>query len=328
MNLRRFLLALLPVLTLAAGLPAAPAMAAEAFPAKPLKIVVPYVPGGTSEFLARVLAKKMSDILGQQVLIDNIGGAGGTLGTATVARAAPDGYTMLFGYNSGLTIAPGLYPKLPYDPVSSFTPIGTVARFYFIITAHTSVQANTLQELVTFARANPGKLSYGTAGVGSSLHLLGEIFRSVAGIDITHVPYKGMRPAILDYMAGRIDLAWDAGDTLLPLIKEGKIKPLAVTSQNRLEALPNVPTVFEAGLPDLGVFVWTALLAPAGLPPHVSARLESALAGALAAPDLRQVFIERGYEMFPGNAQSLADLMKREVPRWNAIIRSAGVKID
>lgn len=319
---------LLACTTLAAGMfPALQGMA-QTFPSKPVKIVVPYVPGGTSELLARMLAKKMSEGLGQPVLIENIGGAGGTLGTAAVARAAPDGYTLVFGYNSGLTIAPGLYPKLPYDPVASFTPIGTVARFYFIVTAHTSVPANTLPELIAYAKANPGKLTYGTAGIGSALHLMGEIMRSSTGIEITHVPYKGMRPAILDYLAGRIDLVWDAGDSLMPLIKEGKIKPLAVTSHARQSTLPNVPTVYEAGLPDLGVFAWTALLAPAGVPAEIAARLEAELNKALAATDLQQDFVGRGYEMFPGTARNLADLMRQEVPRWAAIIRTAGVKLE
>lgn len=301
---------------------------ADTFPSKPLRIVVPFVPGGTSELLARTLAKKMGDGFGQPVLVENMGGAGSTLGTAAVARAAPDGYTMLLGYNSGLTIAPGLYPKLAYDPLTSFTPIGSVARFAMIITAHSSVPANDLQELVAYAKANPGKLSYGTAGVGSTLHLMGEILRSSAGVNITHVPYKGMRPAILDYLAGRIDLAWDASDSLMPLIRDGRIKPLAVTSQNRMAILPNVPTVHEAGMPELGIYVWTALLAPAGLVPEVATRLSAELAKALAAPDVQQVFTGRGYEMFPGTPADLADLMRQEVPRWGAIIRSAGVKLE
>lgn len=308
----------------------APGIAAAqgTFPSKPVKIIVPFAPGGTSELLARMLATKMGEGLGQTVLIENIGGAGSTLGTAAAARAAPDGYTMVFGYSSGLAIAPGLYPKLAYDPLTSFTPIGTVARFYMIMTAHTSVPANTLQELIAHAKANPGKLTYGTAGVGSTLHLMGELLRSTSGINITHVPYKGMRPAILDYIAGRIDLAWDASDNLMPLIRDGKIKALAVTSQNRLPILPNVPTVYEAGVPELGVFVWTALLAPAGLPPEVAARLESELAKALAAPDLQKTFVDRGFEMFPGSGKSLTDLLRKEVPRWTAITRNAGVKLE
>jgi tripartite-type tricarboxylate transporter receptor subunit TctC len=315
-------------MVLSVGIVLPQAIQAQAFPSKPIKLVVPFVPGGTSELLARVLAKKMGDGLGQPVLIENVGGAGSTLGTGQVARAAPDGYTLVFGYSSGLTIAPGLYPKLSYDPLTSFTPIGTVARFYMIVTAHTSVPANTMQELIAYAKANPGKLSYGTAGVGSTLHLMGEILRASTGVNITHVPYKGMRPAILDYMAGRIDLVWDASDGLMPLIRDGKIKALAVTSRNRLPYLPDVPTVHEAGVPDLGVFVWTAVLGPAGLPPEIASRLEQELAKALAAPDVQKTFVDRGYEMFPGTPRELMDLMRQEVPRWNSIIRSAGVKLE
>jgi len=305
-----------------------PVVAQDRYPSKPVKLVVPFVPGGTSEILARILAKKMGEGLGQPVVIENIGGAGSTLGTGIVARAAPDGYTLVFGYSSGLTIAPGLYPNLNYDPVTSFTPIGAVARFYMIITAHESVKAKTLQELIAYAKANPGKLTYGSAGVGSTLHLMGEMIRASTGAEITHVPYKGMRPALLDLLAGRIDLAWDASDSLMPLIQTGKVKAIAVTSQKRLAILPDVPTVFEAGMPDLGVFVWTALLAPAGLPPEIAARLEVELGKALAAPDLQQNFVSRGYEMYPVPGKALTELMRQEVPRWTAIIRNAGVKLE
>lgn len=305
-----------------------PVGAQDPYPAKPIRLVVPFVPGGTSEILARVLAKKMGESLGQPMVIENIGGGGSTLGTGMVARASPDGYTLVFGYSSGLTIAPGLYPGLAYDPVKSFTPIGAVARFYMIITAHASVQANTLQGLIAYANANPDKLTYGSPGVGSTLHLMGEIIRASTGAQITHIPYKGMRPALLDLLAGRIDLAWDASDSLMPLIQSGKVKAIAVTAQKRLAILPDVPTVFEAGMPDLGIFVWTALLAPAGLPPEIAARLEAELGKALAAPDLQQNFVNRGYEMYPVPGKALTELIRQEVPRWTAIIRNAGVKLE
>ncbi|MDB5998363.1 MAG: putative extra-cytoplasmic solute receptor [Rhizobacter sp.] len=298
------------------------------YPNKPIRMVVPYPPGGTSEVLARVLAKKMSDGLGQQIYIDNIGGAGSTLGSATVARAAPDGYTILFGYSSGLTMAPAFYSHLAYDPLKSFAPIGSVARFYMLMAANTSVPANNMKELVALAKAHPGELTYGTAGAGSSPHLLGEVLRTNAGIDITHVPYKGMAPALLDVGAGRVSLAWDAPDGLRSLLQTGKIKPLAVTSPKRLPELPNVPTVGESGFPELELFVWTAMLAPAGTPPEIIARLEAELGKALAAPDLRQLFESRGYEMFPSTADGLMDLMRHEVPRYAAVVKKAGATID
>jgi tripartite-type tricarboxylate transporter receptor subunit TctC len=306
----------------------APASAAQDYPSKPIKLVVPFIPGGTSEVLARGLAKTMEEGLKQNIVIENIGGAGSTLGSAAVARAAPDGYTLLFGYSSGLTIAPGLYGNLPYDSVSSFTPIGTVARFFMVMVAHNSVPANNLKELVDYAKKNPGKVTYGSAGVGSSIHLLGEVFKKQAGIDITHVPYKGMRPALLDLVAGRVDLAWDATDALTPLIKAGRIKPLAVMAPKRLAEYPNVPTVHEEGYPELGAFVWTALMAPAGLPRPIAARLESELARAQQSPELQKIFLARGYEMFSNSPAQLTELIRTEIPRWTAVVKSSGAKVE
>ena len=306
----------------------APTARAQDYPSKPIKLVVPFVPGGTSELLARTLGKAMEEGLKQPILIENMGGAGSTLGSAAVARAAPDGYTLLFGYSSGLAIAPGLYANLPYDSLTSFTPIGTVARFFMVMVAHPSLPANNLKELVEHARKNPGKVTFGSAGVGSSIHLLGEIFKTKAGINITHVPYKGMRPALLDLVAGRIDLAWDATDALDPLIRDGRIKPLAVMAPKRLAEYPNVPTVHEEGYPDLGIFVWTALMAPAGLPAAVATRLEAELARAQKLPELQKIYAQRGFEVFPSTPAQLSDLMRNEIPRWTAVIKASGAKVE
>ena len=306
----------------------APAAAAQEYPSKPIKLVVPFVPGGTSELLARGLAKTMEEGLKQQILIENIGGAGSTVGSAAVARAAPDGYTLLLGYSSGLTIAPGLYANLPYDSSTSFTPIGTVTRFFMVVVAHTSVPANNLKELIAHAKKNPGKITFGSAGVGSTIHLLGEVLKKQAGIDITHVPYKGMRPALLDLVAGRLDLAWDATDGLTPLIKDGRIKPLAVLGPKRLAEYPNVPTVHEEGYPELDAPVWTALLAPAGLPPAIASRLESELARAQKSPELQKIYTARGYEMFSHTPAQLSELIRTETPRWAAVIKSSGAKAE
>ena len=320
----RPILALLALLCVAF----APVAQAQDYPTKPIKLVVPFVPGGTSELLARTLGKAMEEGLKQPILIENMGGAGSTLGSAAVARAAPDGYTLLFGYSSGLAIAPGLYGNLPYDSLTSFTPIGTVARFFMVMVAHPSVPANNLKELVEYARKNPGKVTFGSAGVGSSIHLLGEIFKTKAGINITHVPYKGMRPALLDLVAGRIDLAWDATDALDPLIRDGRIKPLAVMAPKRLADYPNVPTVHEEGYPDLGIFVWTALMAPAGLPAAVATRLEAELARAQKLPELQKIYAQRGFEVFPSTPAQLSDLMRNEIPRWTAVIKASGAKVE
>jgi tripartite-type tricarboxylate transporter receptor subunit TctC len=322
--MNRFLAGLLAALALM--LPVVDA--AADYPSKPIRLIVPYPPGGTSEVLARSLAQRMSEGLKQSIFIDNLGGAGSTIGTAAAARAAPDGYTLLFGYSSGLTMAPGFYSNLPYDPLKSFAPIGSVASFSMVMAAGKQVPANNLQELVALAKREPGKLTYGTAGKGSSLHLLGEILRTSAGVDIVHVPYKGMAPAWLDVGAGRVDLAWDALDGVKPLLAEGKIKPLAVTSERRLPELPDVPTVAEAGFPDLALSVWTAVLAPAGTPPAIVKRLETELQKALASPDIRQLFESRGYQMMGGSAASLRELMKHEVARYADVIKRADAKIE
>jgi tripartite-type tricarboxylate transporter receptor subunit TctC len=312
---------------LIAALPATAAAASD-YPSRPIRLIVPFVPGGTSEILGRSLAQKMGERLNQTIYIENMGGAGSTLGTAAAAHATPDGYTLLFGYSSGLTIAPGFYSTLTYDPLKSFAPIGAVARFSMVMAAGSSVPANNLKELVALAKSEPGKLTYASVGVGSSLHLLGELLRTSAGIDITNVPYKGMAPAWLDVGAGRVDLAWDAADGVRPLLAEGKIKPLAVTSPTRMPELPNVPTVAEAGFPGLELSVWTALLAPAGTPPDIVAKLEDALRKTLALPEIRQLFESRGFEMMDGSSVNLTRLMQREVVRYADVIKRAGAKVE
>jgi tripartite-type tricarboxylate transporter receptor subunit TctC len=310
-----------------AGLPAV-ASAAPDYPSRPIRLIVPFVPGGTSEILGRSLAEKMGERLHQTIYIENMGGAGSTVGTAAAARATPDGYTLLFGYSSGLTIAPGFYSTLTYDPLKSFAPIGAVARFSMVMAAGTSLPANNLKELVALAKTEPGKLTYASVGAGSSLHLLGELLRTSAGIDITNVPYKGMAPAWLDVGAGRVDLAWDAPDGVRPLLAEGKIKPLAVTSPKRLPDFPNVPTVAEAGYPGLELSVWTALLAPAGTPPEIIAKLEDALQKTLALPEIRQLFESRGFEMMDGSSANLTRLMQSEVVRYADVIKRSGAKVE
>jgi tripartite-type tricarboxylate transporter receptor subunit TctC len=306
---------------------ASPASAAD-YPTKSIRLIVPFPPGGTSEVLARSLAQRMGERLGQAVYIENVGGAGSTLGTGVAARSSADGYTLLFGYSSGLTIAPGFFSNLPYDSLKAFVPIGSVARFPMVMVASTSVPVNNLKELVAFAKREPGKLTYATAGMGSTPHLLGEILRTSAGVDITHVPYKGMAPAWMDVGAGRVDLAWDAFDGVKPLLSEGKVKALAVTSATRLPELPNVPTVAEAGFPGLELSVWTGVLAPAGTPPEIVDKLQDALLKTLALPDIRQLFESRGYQMMAGSGASMTRLMQQDLSRYADVIKRAGAKIE
>jgi tripartite-type tricarboxylate transporter receptor subunit TctC len=320
---------MLPLVLVALGaLLSAPPVSAADYPTRVIRMIVPYPAGGTSDVLARVLARKMGDSMGQNIIIENIGGAAGTIGATAVSRAAPDGYTLIFGYATQFTIAPALYQNLSYDPVKSFTPIGSVVRFHFLMTAYSAFPANTLPELVAYAKTNPGKVTYASPGVGTSTHLIGELLKLKQGIDLVHVPYRGGGPAITDYVAGRIDVYWDAIAPLLPWVQKGNIKPLAVTSTQRMPDLPDVPTVSEAGMPELNVFTWTALFAPAGLPPDIAAKLEAELQKAMADKEVQDVFLKNGYELFPGPPASVTELVGNDLKKWAGVIKAAGLKAE
>lgn len=301
---------------------------AQTYPSGPIRLIVPYPTGGLSDVLARVLGQKMGETLGQPVVLENVPGAGSTIGTAAVARAAPNGYTLLFGYSSGLTIGPGLYPKPGYDPLTSFAPIGSVARFFFVFAAHASVPANDIEGVVALAKQSPGKLTLGTPGIGTTPHLIGELFKATAGVDILHVPYKGGGPLLTDLLAGRVDLIWEALSNVRASIQAGKLKPLAVTSPSRMPELPNVQTVAEAGMPDLGIYTWTAVLAPAGTPREVTSRLEEALNKALATPEVQKTYAGRGLEVFPNSPDKVLEMMAPELARWSAIIKRANIRVE
>jgi tripartite-type tricarboxylate transporter receptor subunit TctC len=312
-------------IALSACVLAAPAPAAD-YPSRVIRMIVPYPPGGTSDVLARVLAKKMADSMGQNIVIENIGGAAGTIGASAAARAAPDGYTLIFGYASQFTIAPVLYNNLTYDPIKSFVPIGSVVRFHFLMTAYSGLGITTLPALVAYAKAKPGKVTFASPGVGTSSHLIGELFKLRQGIDMVHVPYRGGGPAITDYVAGRIDAYWDAFAPLLPWVRKGDIKPLAVTSAKRVADLPDVPTVIEAGMPDLNVFTWTAVFAPAGTPRDVTAKLEAELQKAMANREVQDIFVKNGYELFPGAPDSVTALIRHDLDKWAAVVKATGLK--
>jgi tripartite-type tricarboxylate transporter receptor subunit TctC len=302
--------------------------AAQLFPARPIQFVVPYPPGGTSEVIARVLAKKMGESMGTSIIIENISGASGTIGAANVARAAPDGYTLLFGYSPIFNAAPALMPKLAYDPIKSFEPIGTVAQFYQMTTAHHAEPFNTVPVLVTYAKANPGKLTYGSPGVGSTSNLMTELLKLKQGIDIVHVPYRGGGPAITDLIAGRLAVYSDAIGALLPRVEDKTIKPLAVTSAKRLPALPQVPTYIEIGMPELNVATWAALFAPAGTPKEITEKLESELTKALNDGELRRIFADNYYEPVPDTPAEVTARAKAELSKWTSVVKDTGMKVE
>ena len=311
-----------------ACLAAVPAALAQAYPSKPVKLVLPFSPGGLSDIVGRLVAQKMSDALGQPVVVENIAGAGGTVAGATVARAAPDGYTLLYANASTLTITPNLYRNLGYDPEKSFVPIGPVAQFYFVLGAGNNVPANNLKDLIAFARANPGKLNYASPGFGTTPHLAGEMLKKSADINLVHVPYKGASPAVAALMAGDVQLFFDAPTLLLPLVQSGKIKALAVTRPARMAELPNVPTAAESGVKALEFATWTAFVAPTGTPPEIVATLRRELARVLATPEMREALRSRGFESFDATPEAITQLVRTDTPRWGEIIRAAGVKIE
>jgi tripartite-type tricarboxylate transporter receptor subunit TctC len=300
---------------------------AQSYPSRHIKLVVPFPPGGTSEVLARVLAKKMGDSMGQSIVIENIAGATGAVGGAAVARAVPDGHTLLFGYSPQFTTAPVLSSSLNYDPVKSFQPIGTVAQFYLLFTAYSKMPFNTMRELSSYAKAHPGKLSYGSPGVGASGNMVFEQFKLQQGVNIVHVPYRGGGPAIIDLLAGRIDVYADAIGALLPRLPEGSIKPLAISSAQRQPYLPQVPSVVELGMPELTAATWTGLFAPAGTPPEITKILQTELNKALQDSELRKVFEQNYYDIIPAPPAEVIRRIETEIAKWRVVVQAAGMKL-
>jgi tripartite-type tricarboxylate transporter receptor subunit TctC len=307
---------------------AASGMASAAFPDKPLRMIVPFPAGGAADLMARGMALRLSEELGQQVVIDNRGGAGGSTAAEAAAKSTPDGYTLFFGTMGTHAINPALYPKLRYDPLKDFEAISLTHVTPRVLVVGPSVKARSIAELIALAKAKPGSLSYGSAGNGSSSHLSGALFESMAGVDMLHVPYKGSAPLLVDVLAGRIDMTFDSYTVYEDHIRSGKVHALGVTSKGRLKALPNVPTIDEAGLKGYDVSNWLGLFAPAGTPVPVLTTLHAALGRAMASPALRQQLSALGIEPAFGSREEFTSLIRSELPKWAAIVKSAGVHID
>ncbi len=297
---------------------------AQAFPSKPVTMIVPFPPGGSVDAVARQVAQGMTQYLGQSVVVENKVGAGGTIGSGYVAKAAPDGYTILLGTTSALAVSPATYKSVPYDPLKSFVPVIEVTRGPFILTVKNSLPVNDVRELVELARKNPGKLNSGSAGNGSVHHLALEMFKQAAHIDIVHVPYKGGAPAWTAVIAGDIDMLFDSMPG--PYMFRGQAKPLAVAGPARLPGLPNVPTFAEMGFPGVETVFFWAIVAPAGTPPDVVARLNSALGQTLRDPAVRAEFGKQSMETSPGTSEEIARFMAVEIPRWRQVVQKAGLK--
>jgi tripartite-type tricarboxylate transporter receptor subunit TctC len=300
--------------------------AQEAWPTRPVRFILPFPPGGGTDILGRLIAERLSASLGQPVVTENRGGAGGNVGAEAAARSAPDGYTIVLVAPS-LAISPTLYPKINYDPVKDFAPVSLVATVPNVMITQPSLPGQ-LQEFIAFARSRPGALNFGSGGAGTSNHLAGELFNIVTGAKLVHVPYKGVNLAMQDVLAGNVHLVFIGIPAAAPHIKAGKLRALALVAPQRSSALPEVPTVAEAGLKDFEVTTWYGVLAPAGTPRNVITRLNSELVKIMHSPELKEKLAATGTEPLTSTPEEFAAYIKREIAKWGDVVRKAGVKAD
>lgn len=310
-----------------AAVPTGSAFAADHWPSKPITLVVPFASGGTTDIIGRAVGQRLGEALGQPVVVDNRPGAGGTIGGALVARANPDGYTFLLA-TVAHTMAPGIYKTLPYDFQKDLEPIGMVALTPNVVLVNTSIPAKNVQELIAYIKANPGKVNYGSAGIGSTEHLSGELFRSATGTDISHVPYKGGAPMMTDLIAGQIQMAIETSPSANPHVKSGKVRALAVTSAKRSPAYPGVPTVAESGVPGYEVTTWYALMAPRGTPEPIRQRMSAELAKVLKQSDVQKRFDDQGVTAGDMTPPQLAAFIKTETTKWTKVAKDSGAKAE
>jgi tripartite-type tricarboxylate transporter receptor subunit TctC len=314
------------VLVLGCAVMLAPAMAAD-YPTQTIKIVSPYPPGGTTDILARMLAPRLSAALGQPVIVDNKAGASGNIGTEFVARSKPDGYTLLMGNNTGVTINQNLY-KLNIDPAKDLVPVMLVALVPSVLYVHPSFPASNLAEFVAVVKKNPGKYGFASAGSGSPQHLAGEMLKLAFGLDLVHIPYKGSGPAINDVISGQVPVGFESTAALQPFVESGRARPIATTGAHRAISLPNVPTMMESGVPDFDLTNWYGVFAPAGTPKEIVDKLNAELRKAVATPELKERLTKMGSAVVPGTADEFAAFVRAEVPRAAAVVKKSGAKVD
>jgi len=300
---------------------------AQGYPSRPIRLVVPFPPGGANDILARILAQKLSETLGENIIVDNRAGASGIIGTEAVARAAPDGYTILMTPNT-IAIQPSLYEKLPFDAARDLTPVSLVAIVPNILIVTRSLPVSSVKELIALAKRKPGEIHFGSAGIGGSVHLAAELFKSMAGIDIVHVPYKGGGPALIDLIGGQIQMLFPDALASSPYIKSGKVKPLAVTSIKRLPALPELPTIAESGVPGYDSVGWYGVVAPANTPAQIVQSLNAAIANALRTPEIKAKLSAQAAEPVGGTQAEFATHIAAEARKWARVIKSAGIKAE
>jgi tripartite-type tricarboxylate transporter receptor subunit TctC len=303
------------------------AAAAQTYPEKPIRILVGFAAGGPADISARVIGDRLTEAWGQPVVVENVTGAAGNLATDRVAKAAPDGYTLLLAASATIVTNPSLYQKLTFDPVKDLAPITQICFTPNILAVPTDVPATSVRELVAFVRAHPGALTYGSAGVGTSQHLAGELFKTMAGIDIQHVPYRGIAAVMPDLLGGRLTMAFGNISAILPLMREGKLRALAVSSPRRSASVPELPTMIEAGFPGFDSTAWFALMAPAGTPAPIIEKLHRETGRILALPDVRKRFEDLGMEVVANTPAEFAAVIAAETPQWAKVIRDAGIKL-
>ena len=303
-------------------------MAADAFPTKPIRIVVPFPPGGPADVLARTVGDRIAAALGQPVVVDNRPGAGGNIGMELVAKAAPDGHTLALAPAGNLTVNPSLYRNVPYDVGRDFAPVTVIAAVPNVLVVNPQVPAKDLAELIAYAKANPGKLNYSSPGPGSGAHLAGELLKSSAGIDIVHVPYSGIAPAVTAVIAGDVQLMFAGAPSALPQVAGGKLRALAVASPKRIASAPALPTLSEAGLPGFDVTSWYSIVAPAATPPAVVERLQKEIARALTSPDVKAKLTGIGAEPIANTPEEFAAMMRVETAKWSKIVKDANIKVE
>jgi tripartite-type tricarboxylate transporter receptor subunit TctC len=320
---------LLHLLALAAAIAGHAGLAlAQAYPSKPIRFIVPFAPGGPNDLIARLVGQKITDQLGQPVVIENRGGAGGTIGLDAAAKLAGDGYALAMGGSSTMAVAPALYPKLPYDPLKDFTPVINVAHVPYAIGLNPTVPARNVKELIAIAKRKSNYLSYGSSGTGSISSLCAELFKSLSGTRIVHVPYKGTAPALTDVVSGQIDMMFADYSLIQALATAGRLRLVAVTGSKRLPGARDVPTVRESGLKDYEIEPWFGVVGPAGVPREIVVRLNAVIAAGIKSPDAVQRLDALGYEAIGGSAEQFAATIRADIPKYAKIVRTAGIKAE
>jgi len=301
---------------------------AQAWPTRNLSLIVPFTPGGSTDILARLLGQKLQESLGRSVIVESRPGAGGSIGSDQVAKATPDGHTLLMGHIGTLAVNPGIYPKLPYDPVRSFAPVSLIARVHNVLVVTPDLPVRSVADLIALARARPGTLNYATGGNGSAAHIATAAFADAAGLNLVHVPYRGTSPAVQDLLGGRIQIMLTGAPVVLPLAQAGQLRALGVSGERRLAAAPELPTIAEAALPGFEASQWYGIVAPAGTPEPVVERLNAAIRAAFADPAVATRLEQEGAEVWTSTPAEFRALIEAEIARWGALIRRAGIRAE